>query len=316
MSTIFTSLASSPSDPKNFASPPANGAESCTRGTEFRLPVDAEVLQLLWSAATAVEAGEIRFGNQQQQHAARPVHRFSTSTLDSNQLLTDASLTLILIPVHGSGSIDLIQGVQTWVDLTTSSDSIASGPTKSILLTLQGVHIIWQPRRAVVFAESNRMEQICHSLIEATHYEQELRRIETEIEQSWEQTQLDSKFAFEFDEQSLAQKEGLKERFQSVLRARIALARLTPQILVPYIYPPTIASQIGERLRERLRMPERLELVDERLNAQERIYDHCAERVSEYVVARKGHILEWVIIILLLVQTLFWIIEFLSSMGQ
>jgi hypothetical protein len=315
MPTSYPNSKGSSADSSIFESSASNAASPAGE-VEFCLPVDAEILHLHFSSSETGEADGFRFGNQ-QQYLARPIKRFSTSTLNLNQiLLSDASLNLILIPNHGSESIDLIQGVQAWINSTTPTDFIASGPAKSILLTLQGVHIIWQPQRAVVFADPHRLEQVCQSLIEATYFEQELRRIEAEVDRNWDQTQRDSIFAFEFNEQSLPHKTNLRERFQSVLGLRIALARLTPQILVPHVYPPTIASQIGERLRERTRMPERLTLIDERLDAQERIYDHCAERVSEYVVARKGHILEWVIIILLLAQTLFWIIDFLSSMGE
>lgn len=316
MSTIHTSPSSSPSDSKIFDSRLAASTLKSTNGAELRLPTESEVLQLKFASAPTGESGEFRFGSQQQQ-VALPIKRFTTSSLNASLLHSDASLSLILIPHNNSSSsIDLIHSVQTWIDATSSSDSIASSSAKSILLTLQGVHIVWQPRRAVIFADSSRMEQICQSLIEATYFEQELRQIELEIDRGWEQTQRDSTFAFEFNERSLIHKDALKERFQFVLGLRVALARLTPQVLVPHVYPPTIASQIGERLRERTRMPERLTLVDERLNAQERIYDHCVQRTSEYMVARKGHILEWVIIILLLIQTIFWVIQLLSSTGQ
>lgn len=90
-------------------------------------------------------------------------------------------------------------------------------------------------------------------------------------------------------------------------------ARLVPCVLVPHVHPPTLASQIGERLRERTRMADRLELVEGKLESQEHIYELCSHRTSEFMVARKGHHLEWVIIILLLVQTVLLMLDLLSS---
>jgi hypothetical protein len=291
-----------------------NGRESAA--IEVKLPADAEVLRVHVSSSARNEPELFRFGENQKQ-LVYVAERFCTSTLNAGARASDATLTLVMIPHHGGvEATKLVQLVQIWAEATISPMASSYHPIKSILLTLQGVQVIWQADRAIVFAEPHRMDLVCQALIEATYYEQELRRIEGEIDSGWEQTQADSALAFEFNEQDLPLKESLSKRFQDVLALRVHLARLVPQILVPHVYPPTIASQIGERLRERTRMPERLELIEEKLSAQEQVYDHCTQRAGEYIVARKGHILEWIIIALLFLQTLLWIVDFLASSGQ
>jgi hypothetical protein len=309
MSRIYT-------NPLKPSTEPLTGHGQDPLAFDIKLPADAEVLRIDISTQARPEAELFRFGENQNRFAY-VAERFSVSTLNASAKANDSTLTLIMIPHHAGFEVTkLVQQVQNWSEATASPLAVANSSIKSILLTLQGVQIIWQPDRAIVFADPLRMDAVCQSLIEATFHEQELRRIEMSIDSGWERTQADSVFAFEFGEQDLPSKESLAKRFQEVLSLRVSLARLVPQILVPHIYPPTIASQIGERLRERTRMVERLELIEEKLSAQERVYDHCTQRAGEYVVARKGHILEWIIIALLFLQTLLWVVDALASVGS
>jgi hypothetical protein len=284
--------------------------------SEVKLSSEAEVLRLSIHSHPHESTELFRFGEGQKQ-IVYVNQRFTTSTLNAATHADEATLTLVMVPHHPSlESSKLIQKVQAWAEMTGSSRCESLRPVRSVWLTLQGVQIVWQPDRAIVFAEPNRMDLVCQALIEATHYERQLRQIELEIDRCWEQTQTDSILAFDFSERDLPLKASLSARFQEKLSLRVRLARLTPQILVPHVYPPTIASQIGERLRERTRMPERLDLVDEKLEAQEHVYELCTQRAGEYLVARKGHILEWVIIVLLFIQTLLWVVDYLASSSQ
>ena len=209
---------------------------------------------------------------------------------------------------------DLVQRLQAKFESPTGVTAHAPAALiKSALLTLQGAQILWRPSQMIVFASPERMPFICHAIVEATFYESELRSLEVALDAAWDNVQADSPLAFEFNDRAIHRREELSTRFQAVLSLRTRFARLAPQVLVPHIYPPTLASQIAERLRERTRMPERLELVEGKLETQERIYEMCGQRVSEFMVAKTGHNLEWAIIILLLAQTVLIVIEYLSS---
>jgi hypothetical protein len=141
----------------------------------------------------------------------------------------------------------------------------------------------------------------------------ELQSLESALDDAWDNTLQDAPLGFEFSNADIPRRSLLGQRFQTVCELRTRYARLMSQIIVPHVYPPTIASQIGERLRERLRMVERMELIDERLSAQESIYDRCSQRCSDFMVARTGHHLEWIIIILLAFQTLLWFVDLLAT---
>ena len=94
---------------------------------------------------------------------------------------------------------------------------------------------------------------------------------------------------------------------------RAQLARLAPQIECPPVYPPTLVSQVGERLREKARLSERLQFVREQVDVFEKVYEMCGQRVSDFMSSRTAHTLEWVIIILLAAETILLIVDLLSS---
>lgn len=185
--------------------------------------------------------------------------------------------------------------------------------TRTVLLTFQGVQILWRPDQVIIDAPADRIERVGLAIIDATTHELTLESLESEVDSHWDDVRADAPLAFEFHERAVPRREQLSQRFQRLVEARAAYAKLVPHIVVPYVHPPTLTSQIGERLRERLRMPERLELLDQKLDAQERVYELCSHRVSEFMVARKGHQLEWVIILLLLMQSALLLVEYLGA---
>jgi hypothetical protein len=229
--------------------------------------------------------------------------------------MADATTGLVVVTVPG-----LPEEHAAWLhSLQQRLDNPAAAPRRSdesLLLTLHGALVLWQPRRVIIVAPPDRLPAVAKAVVEASFYEAELRSLEGSIDRGWPQLESDGKLAFEIRERDRSQRAGLGERFQKVLGLRARYARLMPHILVPYVFPPTLASQIGERFRERKRMAERLELVDQKLAAQEHVYELCSHRHSEFMLARTGHQLEWIIIILLLVQCVLLIIEYLSSQSS
>ncbi|MBL8890628.1 MAG: hypothetical protein JNL67_11680 [Planctomycetaceae bacterium] len=247
------------------------------------------------------------FGSQRQQHIVR---KKTTSTHKLHrQDIEGAGLTLVMVPDDASLGMATVQRLQDWLERRESEDSFA----RPQLLALQGAQIVWHPQCVVIMVPANRVQTVCQAVLDGYFYEAELRSIEAALEGNWENTLGDAPLGFEFNATAVSRRSELAERFQEVLKLRTRLARLTSNIVVPHVYPPTLASQIGERLRERLRMEERLELVEGKLEVQEHVYEMCSHRTSEYMVARTGHHLEWVIILLLGFQTILWIVDLLST---
>ena len=88
---------------------------------------------------------------------------------------------------------------------------------------------------------------------------------------------------------------------------------LAPVLQRPTPQPPTLAGQLGERLRDRTRVVERLEHAVEQADLLERVYAGCADRMAEFVTSRRHLTLEWVIILLLVAEVVLITIDLLAT---
>lgn len=271
------------------------------------LPLEVWEIRYAKQAEPHTQAWGCPFGERRQQQILRTGS--STTQQLSLEAIAGRSLTLIVVPDDPHHGLSTVQQLQEWLDQSES----AAATQRSQLLALQGAQIVWHPKCVVVMVTPHRLTSVCQAVLEGYFFESELRSLETALEANWDNTLADSPLGFEFNTAGIPRREELSQRFQEVLHWRTRFARLTSFVIVPHVYPPTLASQIGERLRERLRMEERMELVGGKLEVQERVYELCSHRSSEFMLARTGHQLEWAIIILLGFQTLMWIADLLSQ---
>lgn len=221
-----------------------------------------------------------------------------------------ASLTLLTVPAADPDQPEMIDVVRSWID----ADAEPAEPS-GLMISLHGAQIFWRRRRAAVIAPSERLEAASLAVVEFTFHEGRVRSIEQALANRWPELEADAPLAFDFSEPMARRRHALAERFRESVMLRSRHARLLPLVHRPPVYPPTLASQISERLRERSRLVERLEFCDEQLDVFERVYEMCGERVSEFFLARKGHVLEWVIIVLLAFQTLLLVFEKVATTG-
>jgi hypothetical protein len=199
-----------------------------------------------------------------------------------------ADQLLIMIVPAASREIEpdaenrILAQMRSWVEAATPKHPASQ------LLTLQNARIFWSPERIAILAPADRLETVCEALIEATFYETEISAIERQLGTAWPQLEKDMPLAFEFEANSIPQRKQLRRRFQEVLLLRAKLARLGPHVHCPHLHPPTLASQIGERLRERTRLVHRHEFLTEQLEVFERVYEMCSQKASDFMLARTG----------------------------
>lgn len=244
-----------------------------------------------------------------------PIHERAVVLANDSTSAEDgkAAVTLLTIP---STSITANQGsdgefkgqMQHWVEAAESSFAAVAQ-----WMTFQGTQICWTPQRCAILAPAERLESVKRALIEVYYYESELNEIERRLGEAWPAMEADMPLAFEFKEQSLGKDQILQQRFQQAMLSRARLARLGPFVHTPHLHPPTLASQIGERFRERTRMMHRHEFLGEQLEVFESVYEMCGQRASDFKLARTGHMLEWAIIVLLAAQLLLTGFELLTS---
>jgi hypothetical protein len=227
----------------------------------------------------------------------------------ADQPATACDFEILTVPSANVEDPELFTPVQAWVEEVSPANS------KAIIIMLHGALILWNPGRAAIIAHADRIETLQKSLLEVSYYEAELRQVEAGIAAGWTTLETDAPHAFEFQAKSLPHRKQLADQYQRVVSLRVRLSRITPAIQAPHLYPPTLASQIDERLRERARMPQRQEFVHEQLAIFENFYEVCGQRASDFLQARTGHRLEWAIIILLVIQTIMLVYELLTNLS-
>ena len=153
------------------------------------------------------------------------------------------------------------------------------------------------------------------ALVEFAFYDAEIRAVEQALSQAWPELEADTPLAFHYDDRAAAKRDALAERFQRVVVMRSKLARIQPVVHRPPVHPPTLASQLGERLRERTRLLERLEFLGGQLEVFERVYEMCSQRASDYTLTQESKVLEWVIILLLATETIVLLIGLMANQG-
>ncbi len=217
-------------------------------------------------------------------------------------------LLVLAVPATVDEEPDLLAEIRDWADPPT-----AGAERTGQLLMLQGAQVVWTPARLAVVAIPDRLHAVRNAAVEVAYYDAELGAIETELASLWPELEADTPLAFAFAEQSVRLRRQLAARFRRVFTLRTRLARIAPFVLAPHAHPPTLATQLNERLRERVRMAHRVESLDTQLEVFERVYEGCGQKASEYLIARTGHTLEWIIIVLLLAQTILVTVELLSA---
>lgn len=227
---------------------------------------------------------------------------------DESSCTSVNTIEVLMIPGSGLDDSPSSELARNWVASLLPESSRSAMP-----VVLQGVMIYWSPQRMSVIAPLERLNSLRGAMIEFCYFERELRTMEDDITARWPQLEMDTPLAFEFVEKAVSEKRDLMRRFQDVIRIRAQLARLAPHIECPSVYPPTLVSQVGERLREKARLSERLQFVREQVDVFEKVYEMCGQRVSDFMSSRTGHTLESVIIILLAAETILLIVDLLSS---
>jgi len=221
-------------------------------------------------------------------------------------------IALVPLPSADAATHDAVVGeligrAGSWVSAATP------GGDPPLALPLYGTHVLWSHRRAVALGPGDRLDAMRTAVVEFSDREAELRDVERRIAAALEHLDGDAPLAFEFDEPALPRRRELAARFVEAVSLRRRLAVLAPAVHRPTPQPPTLAGQLGERLRDRTRLVERLEHATEQADLLERVYAGCGDRVAEFVSSRRHLTLEWVIILLLAAEVVLITIDLLAK---
>lgn len=231
--------------------------------------------------------------------------------LNGNADSRPSDINMLNVPTCGMEDEATLAAVRDWVDQSKNS-----AEETALIMSLQNVQVFWSPKRIAVVAENNRLEKVRPAIVEVNRYVAELAAIEVETDAMFEHYDNDLAMSFEYNELAADKRKELSQRFQQAYKLRARLARITPLILSPHTYPPTLASQVSERLRERVRAEDRVEYVSDKIEVLEDLYEMCNQRSNDYLHAKSGNTLEWVIIVLLIFQLLVSVFDYIAAAGS
>jgi len=212
---------------------------------------------------------------------------------------------LLRIPADQPGEL-----LSTLVDWAAGSGP-ASAP---VVIELYGGLVVWTPQRAAVAAPAGRVEKATGAVCEFAATAAELAAIEREVAAAWQdyETDLPAGFTGSSDSRRVLE---LEARYRRSMSLAGRLSRLSPRIHLPAEHPPTLAGQFGERLRDRCRLADREEFIDDQLEAIIRLYETCAQRTSDRLLAHREYVLIWVIVLLLAAEMVLLLVDLLAAAG-
>lgn len=246
----------------------------------------------------------------------RPPLGVQVQELDSDSNSEQADITVKVLAMESPAPESVLQAAEAWLNEgNRSADKMGEETIRT--MQMQGGMILQFGKRMVIFTlTEDRTIPMLKTMLEASYLEREVSRLESELAENWSRWDEDIPHSFVFGERQLGIRAKLIDNHNAVRKFRSRLERLSPAIHAPHVYPPTYASQASERYRERAQLAHRHEVLDGQLQAFEAMYESCAQRASDYANARTGHMLEWVIIFLLVIQVLFYSFEILTSVDE
>ena len=214
---------------------------------------------------------------------------------------------LLLVPVAEADGANLMPQLLAWVEQGASVP-----PT---VLELYGTIVIWTPGRVAVASEADRLPRATAAVTEFTATVAELAAIEGAIAALWADYEADLSCGFAATSADASRLPELAERYRQSMSLAGRLARLSPRVHRPPEHPPTLAGQLGERLRDRCRLADREEFADDQLETIIRLYEGCGQRASDRMLAQREHVLTWVIVLLLAAETVLLLVDLLAAAG-
>lgn len=178
-----------------------------------------------------------------------------------------------------------------------------------ISFKVDNIAIAWQRQRIHVNCPREARAEVLAAFADFGFYDSELHRLESDVESQEPLAQKDVEFAHRIHHRNKQHWQRFGETIERFSKDRLIYARLCSQFWLP---SPTLSSkgrQIFSKLQRECDIEDRLEIYSDRLEALEELYEGANDRVADYRWYRGGHILEWTIVILLVLEAVAMSIE-------
>jgi len=172
----------------------------------------------------------------------------------------------------------------------------------AISIKQDNIAITWQRNQVQVLCPVESQLDVLTALADFGFYEGELFCLESALEAQEPLAQKDIEFAHRILQSNRHHWQRFGETIERFTRDRLIYVRLCSQLGLP---SPTLSPksrQIVSKLLRESNIEDRLEIYSDGLEAMEDLYEGANDRVADYRWYRGGHILEWTIVIILILE--------------
>ena len=243
-----------------------------------------------------------------------------TASLRRLPLSATAAIDLLAVAVEAAADTggppeSVANIIREWTTTQSLDPAVGVSPAP-IVVPLYGCLVAWSAGRAAVVGPGERLGQLEEAVADFATHEATLRDAEQRATALLDTIEADAGAAFEIDHASGDRRIELSARYREAVAVGRRLAIVAPAVHAAPVHPPTLASQLGERLRERARLVERHELAVGRADLAERVAEACGQRAADSSFARRQTGLELAIVVLLVVQTALILVDLLARRGS
>lgn len=198
-----------------------------------------------------------------------------------------------------------------WVHAAPRAATVAP-----VVIMMNGAQIYWGQQRAVLVVPTERVDTYFPVLLDFGYHERALRLLEQARAEAWNDFESDTPYAHRITTHDPKRFDMIAQRTETALRQRASLARIEPHFYGPQPHMQPLANQLLERLRERARIDDRVEILYGQLEVVVEMYEMASQRISDFKHARQSHALEWGIIVLIIAEVALLLFDLLWKLEQ
>jgi hypothetical protein len=176
---------------------------------------------------------------------------------------------------------------------------LAAAPGETVTVKAGEVSVRWRPGRAVVSAPTRLAFPALRAVVDFAYHDAALRTVEAAILNNWTAVEADAPLTSAVSDKEFNGAGQLAARMAGVIALRLQFARIEPRVLCPDPGLPEAAYALGEALRDAVHCDSRAEAADGQIESQEYVYELSSQRRGDHHHARKGYLIEIVIVALL-----------------
>ncbi len=182
-------------------------------------------------------------------------------------------------------------------------------------IVLKEEKVFWQPGKAILQISASNIHKFFLGLIEFSFYEEELRKLETEINTNWPVVEKDAALTHQVNTSDIKQGGHIDEMTERVTLQRMRYVRIRSKLEdAPHSLPNPLKAFISELLAQ-ADTESRLDAVEDQLEIYGNVYELANDRISEFKFFHVEAKLEIFVILLLLAEVVVMILE-LFIMGK